>query len=187
MSSLTSLIDGKKVELLRELKPDARRVAYFGNSQIVAEQIGFREVQTAATALGMDAIFVNAPGPEDFVSAFATMAAAGVDVMIVTPSAPNTDARGQIVEIAARYRLPVVYGVREFVDVGGLISYGTSRISLFRRAAVFVDKILKGAAPADLPVEQPTKFELIINLKTAKALSLTIPQTLLAIADEVIE
>jgi putative ABC transport system substrate-binding protein len=172
---------------LRELKPDARRVAYFGNSQIVAEQIGFREVQTAATALGMDAIFVDAPGPEEFVSAFATMAAAGVDVMIVTPSAPNTDARGQIVENAARYRLPVVYGVREFVDVGGLICYGTSRVGLFRRAAVFVDKILKGAAPADLPVEQPTKFELIINLKTAKALGLDVPDKLLALADEVIE
>jgi putative ABC transport system substrate-binding protein len=187
MSTLTSLIDGKRVELLRELKPDARRVAFFGNSQIVAEQIGFQEVQTAATAVGMDAIFINAPVPDAFESAFATIAAAGVDVIIVPPSAPNTDARGQIAEIAARYRLPAVYGAREFADAGGLVSYGASRTGLFRRAAVFVDKILKGANPADLPVEQPTKFELVINLKTAKALGLTVPPTLLATADEVIE
>src|SRR5262249_43046087 len=158
---------------------------YFGNSQIVAEQIGFREVQTAATAIGMDAILVNAPVPETFVSAFAMMSAAGVDVVIVTPSAPNTDAPSQIPELAARNGLPVVYGAREFVEAGGLISYGTSRVSLFRRAAVFVDKILKGANPADLPVEQPTKFELVINLKTATALGLEVPATLLARADEV--
>jgi putative ABC transport system substrate-binding protein len=187
MSNLTSLIDGKKVELLRELKPGARRVAYFGNNQIVAEQIGFQEVQAAATAFGIDAVFVNAPAPDAFEPAFAAMAAAGVDGMIVTPSPPNTDSRSQIIGIAARYRFPAVYGEREFVDAGGLISYGTSRIGLFRRAAVFVDKILKGARPADLPVEQPTRFELVINLKTAKALGLTVPPQLLAIADEVIE
>jgi putative tryptophan/tyrosine transport system substrate-binding protein len=184
---LASLLDGKKVELLRELKPDARRVAYFGNSQIVAEQIGFREVQTAATALGMEAILVDARAPEAIEPAFATMVAAGVDVFIVTPSAPNTDARSQIVEAAARHRLPAVYGAREFVDAGGLISYGTSRGGLFGRAAVFVDKILKGAKPADLPVEQPTKFQLVINLKTAKAIGITMPTSLLLRADEVIE
>jgi putative ABC transport system substrate-binding protein len=184
MTSLASLLDGKKVELLRELKPDARRVAYFGNSQIVAEQIGFREVQTAATALGMEAILVDARAPEAIEPAFATMVAAGVDVFIVTPSAPNTDARSQIVEAAARHRLPAVYGAREFVDAGGLISYGTSRGGLFGRAAVFVDKILKGAKPADLPVEQPTKFQLVINLKTAKAIGITMPTSLLLRADE---
>jgi putative ABC transport system substrate-binding protein len=187
MSALTSQLDGKKPELLRELKPDARRIAFIGNSQIAAEQTGFREVQKTATALGMEAIFVEAPVPEAFEPAFASMRAARIDVGIVPPSAPNMDARHEIVEIAARSRLPVIYGNRAFVDSGGLISYGTSRAGLFARAAVFVDKILKGANPADLPVEQPTKYELVINLKTAKMLGLTVPASLLARADEVIE
>jgi putative ABC transport system substrate-binding protein len=187
MSSLTSQLDGKKAELLRELKPDARRLAFIGNSQIAAEQTGFREVQKTATALGMEAIFVEAPALEAFELAFASMRAAKIDVGIIPPSAPNMDARHEIVRIAARSSLPVVYGAREFVDSGGLMSYGTSRASLFGRAAFFVDKILKGANPSDLPVEQPTKFELVINLKTAEALGLTVPLTLQASADEVIE
>jgi ABC-type uncharacterized transport system substrate-binding protein len=187
MTSLASELDGKKVELLRELKPGARRIAYMGNSRIVAELIGFREVATAATAVGMDAIFVHVPVPETFEPAFATMAEARTDVVLVPPSAPNTDARSLIVGTAARYRMPTVYGAREFADAGGLISYGTSRATLFGRAAVFVDKILKGADPADLPVEQPRKFELVINLTTARALGLAVPRSLLARADEVIE
>ena len=187
MSALTSQLDGKKPQFLRELKPDARRLAFIGNSQIAAEQTGFRKVQKGATALGMEAIFVEAPLPQAFERAFASMREAKIDVGIIPPSAPNMDARQEIVRIAARYRLPVVYGARAFVDSGGLMSYGTSGTSLFGRAAFFVDKILKGADPADLPVEQPTKFELVINLKTATALGLVVPPTLLAIADEVIE
>jgi putative ABC transport system substrate-binding protein len=187
LSGLYSLIDGKKVELLHRLKPDARRVAYAGNDQIVAEQTGFREAQTAAAALGMDAIFVNAPVPEAFEQAFATIAAAGAGVVIVPPSPPNTEARSRIVAAAAQYHLPAAYGTRAFADAGGLISYGPSNISLLARAAVFVDKILKGANPADLPVEQPTKFELVINLKTAKALGITVPPSIMVLADEVIE
>jgi putative ABC transport system substrate-binding protein len=115
------------------------------------------------------------------------MPAAGVDLMMVAESAAYTDARNQIVALAERYRLPAAYGRREFADAGGLLSYGTSFSDLFRLAAVFVDKILKGANPAELPVEQPTKFELVINLKTAKTLGLEIPSKLLATADEVIE
>jgi putative ABC transport system substrate-binding protein len=187
MSALTSQLDGKKPELLRELKPDAKRLAFIGNSQIAAEQTGFREVEKSATALGMDAIFVEAPGPGSFEPAFASLKPAKIDVAIVPPSGPNMDARREIVGIAARVRLPVIYGNRVFADSGGLISYGTSRADLFARAAAFVDKILKGANPADLPVEQPTKFELVINRKTAEALGLTIPAVLLALADEVIE
>jgi putative ABC transport system substrate-binding protein len=187
MTSIASELDGKRVELLRELKSDAHRIAYLGNSQFVDEQIGFREVQTAATAVGMDAIFVNVPVPQAFEHAFAALADAKVDVVVVPPSAPNTDARSQIVGTAARYRLPAVYGAREFSIAGGLISYGTGRAALFGRAAEFVDKILKGASPGDLPVQQPTKFELVINLKTAEALGLTVPRSLLVRADEVIE
>ncbi len=187
MTSLASLIDGKKVELLRELKPEARRIAYLGNSQIVTEQIGFQAVQAAAKALGMDAIFVNVPIPSAFDAAFATMADAKVDVALVPPAAPNTNARSQIVAIAARYRLPTIYGAREFADAGGLISYGADRSSLAVRAAVFVDKILKGANPADLPIEQPRKIELVINRTAARALGLTVPRSLLLRADEVIQ
>jgi putative tryptophan/tyrosine transport system substrate-binding protein len=186
-TSLDSLIDGKKVELLRELKPEARRLAFLGNSQIVAEQIGFQAVQATAKAFGMDAVFVNVPIPVAFDTAFATLAGDKVDVALVPPAAPNTDARSQIVAVAARYRLPTVYGAREFADAGGLISYGVDRASLFARAAVFVAKIFKGANPADLPVEQPRKIELVVNLKTARALGLTVPRSLRVRADEVIE
>jgi putative ABC transport system substrate-binding protein len=187
MTFLGTDLAAKRVELLRELKPDARRIAQLGNTQIVPEQLSFRVLQTTAKALGMEAMFVNAPGPQVFEQAFATIAAASVDVVIVMESAANTEARRQIVDLAARYQLPTVYGRREFSDAGGLLSYGTSFPDLFRHAAVFVDKIFKGANPADLPVEQPTKFELVINLKTAKALGLEIPPTVLARADEVIE
>jgi putative ABC transport system substrate-binding protein len=186
-STLVSQLDGKKPQLLRELKPDAKRLAFIGNSQIAAEQTGFREVQKAATALGMDAIFIEAPVPEAFEQAFESMKAAKIDAGIIPPSAPNVDARHEIVRIAARSRLPVVYGTRAFVDSGGLMSYGASRADLPLRLAFFVDKILKGANPADLPVEQPTDFELVINLKTATALGLVVPPTLLALAHAVIE
>jgi putative ABC transport system substrate-binding protein len=187
ISTLVSQLDSKKVELLRELKPEAKRVAFAGNNQNPAELTGFREVQTAAAAVGMDAIFVHVPIPAAYEQAFATMAATGVDVAIVPPTAQNLNACAQIVSNAARYRRPVAYGRREFADAGGLLSYGTNYDNVYRRAAVYVDKILKGAQPADLPVEQPTKFELVINLKTAKALGLTVSDKLLALADEVIE
>jgi putative ABC transport system substrate-binding protein len=178
---------GKRVQFLRELKPDARHVALFGNHQIVPEQLTFRELQSAAAAFGMNAMFVNAPAPDSFESAFATMVAAGVDTMMVAESAPNTEARSQIVALASRHRLPAIYGRREFADAGGLLSYGTNFADLFRRAAVFVDKIFKGTNPADLPVEQPTKFELVINLNAARALGLAVPLSLLIRADEVIQ
>ena len=187
MSSLDSLLDGKKMELLREFKPEARRIAYLGNNRIVAEKTGFEAAQAAAKALGMDAVFVNVPVPAAFDAAFAAIAQAEVDVALVPPSAPNTDACSQIVAIAARYQVPTVYGAREFVEAGGLMSYGVDRVSLFASAARFVDKIFRGSAPADLPIQQPPKFGLVVNLNTARDLRPAVPRLLLARADEVIE
>ena len=187
LSFLGTPLGGKRVEFLRELKPGARGIGYFSNSQIVPEQLTFRELEAAAAALGMKATYIDAPDPAVFESAFATMAETGMDVAMVAESAAYTDRRDQIVELAARHRLPIAYGRREFVDAGGLLSYGTNFTDLFRRAAIFVDRIFKGANPADLPVQQPTKFELVINLTAVRSLGLTIPRSLLARADEVIE
>jgi putative ABC transport system substrate-binding protein len=184
---LATELTGKRLALLRELIPDARRVAYLGNNRIVPEQLAFRELQRVASAFGIDAMFVSAPISEAFEQAFATIATARVDAVLPSDAAVNVEARSQIVELAARHRLPTAYGRREFVDAGGLMSYGTSLPDLYRHAAVYVDKILKGANPADLPVQQPTKFELVINRKTARVLGLTVPRSLLARADEVIQ
>jgi putative tryptophan/tyrosine transport system substrate-binding protein len=177
---------------VHELKPSARRLGHLGDKQIAPDQLAFRETQSAASAVGMEAMFFNAPffhaaAPDTFELAFTAMVAAKVDVVFVAEFVTYVEARKAIIELAARHRLPAVYGRREFVDAGGLLSYGSNFAEKFRGAAVFVDKIFKGAKPADLPIEQPTKFELVINLKAAKALNLTIPPTLLATADEVIE
>jgi len=126
-------------------------------------------------------------GPADFDTAFRRMSGARADALTVYGSAMLFDERKQLVDLVAKNRIPAAYGLREYVEAGGLMSYGPHSPDLYRRAATYVDKILKGAKPADLPVEQPTKFELVINLKTAKALGLTIPQTLLLRADQIIE
>jgi putative ABC transport system substrate-binding protein len=131
--------------------------------------------------------FVEARGPLDIDEAFSEMTRARADGLVMLPSNIFIGERRRLVDLAARHRLPAMYLAREFVNAGGLMSYAASIPDLFRRAATYVDKILKGAKPADLPVEQPTKFELVINLKTAKALGLTIPQSVLAWADEVIQ
>jgi putative tryptophan/tyrosine transport system substrate-binding protein len=141
----------------------------------------------AARALGMGLQQVAARAPADFAGAFAEMTRAGAGAVTVLPSNMFLNERARLVDLAAKSRLPAVYPWREFVDAGGLMSYGLNVADLFRRAATYVDRILKGAKPADLPVEQPTKFDLVINLKTAKALGLTIPPSLLARADQVIE
>jgi putative ABC transport system substrate-binding protein len=141
----------------------------------------------AGRALGVRLQFVEARGPADFDRAFSDMTRARAGALTVLPSAILLSERRRLVELAAKNRLPAVYPSRDSVDAGGLMSYGPNVADLFRRAATYVDKILKGAKPADLPVEQPTKFELVINLKTAKALGLTIPQSVLLRADEVIQ
>jgi putative ABC transport system substrate-binding protein len=141
----------------------------------------------AGRALGVRLQFVEVRGPEDLDRAFSEMTRARADALTVLPSSMFTSERRRLVDLAAKNRLPAVYPQRAFVDAGGLMGYGPNVADLFRRAATYVDKILKGTKPADLPVEQPTKFELIINLKTAKALGLTIPPSLLLRADQVIE
>jgi putative ABC transport system substrate-binding protein len=140
----------------------------------------------AARALGVRLQVVEARGPADFDRAFSDMTRARAGALTALPSSMFFGERRHLVDLAAKNRLPAVYPTREFVDAGGLMAYGANVADLYRRAATYVDKILKGAKPADLPVEQPTKFELVINLKTAKALGLTIPPSLLGRADEVI-
>ena len=150
-------------------------------------QLAIREVNVAAQSLGVQLQLLEARGPNEFDGAFAAMAKERVGALLVLSDAMLNSHRTRLADLAARSRLPAAYGVRESVEAGGLMSYGPSFLDLYRRSAAYVDKILKGAKPADLPVEQPTKFELVINLKTAKALGLTIPQSLLQRADEVIQ
>jgi len=177
----------KQMELLNELVPKVRRVAVLWNPANPAGTPQLREAEAAARALAVRLQPLEAPGPKDIDSAFAAMTRAGAGAVIVLGDAMLISQRTQIVALAAKRRLPAVYGQREYADAGGLMAYSTNRFDSYRRAAVYVDKILKGAKPADLPVEQPTKFELVVNMKTARALALTIPPSILLRADHVIE
>ena len=178
---------GKRLELLKAAVPGVTRVAYLWVALPSGLSASFlQEVERAARALGLQLYPVEVREPYPFDEAFATMAAAHVDALLPQPSAQFLTRRTQIVDLAAHRRLPGIFEVREFAEAGGLMAYGPSLPDLWRRAAYYVDRILKGAKPADLPVERPTKFELVINLKTAQALGLTIPPTLLFQADEVI-
>jgi len=188
LSNLTPELVGKGLELLKQAVPGVSRVAVLwqpGGSERT-EKDNLKAADVAARALAVRLQFVEARGPADFDRAFSDMTRARASALTVWPYAMFINERRRLVDLAAKHRLPTVYGVREFVVAGGLMSYGPARADLFRRAATYVDRILKGAKPADLPVEQPTKFELVINLKTAKALGLTIPQSVLGRADEVI-
>ncbi|MBI4610419.1 MAG: ABC transporter substrate-binding protein [Candidatus Rokubacteria bacterium] len=179
---------GKELELLKEAIPRLSRVAILWNPNNPFHATQVREAEAAARALGMQLQSVEARRPKDFDGAFSAMGKARVDALFVLADGTVfLQHRAMIADLAARRRLPAMYARREHVEAGGLIAYGADRRELFRRLAVYVDKILKGAKPADLPVEQPTKFELIINLKTAKALGLTIPQSVLFRADHVIQ
>ena len=180
-------IVAKQLELLKETVPKIRRVAILSNPANAYHQLAIREVNVAARSLGVQLQLLEARGPNEFDGAFAAMAKERVGALLVLSDAIFGSHRTRLADLAARSRLPAAYGVRESVEAGGLMSYGTSFLDLYRRSAAYVDKILKGAKPANLPVEQPTKFELVINLKTAKALGLSVPPTLLAISDEVIE
>jgi putative ABC transport system substrate-binding protein len=185
IANLTWELDGKRLELLKEMLPHLTRVAVLANPR---NKDQFPAILSAAQSLGLKASVFEVARPEDIGGAFELIERApaaallvATDIQVLEPS------RARIVAMAARHRLPAMYPWRFYVDIGGLISYSTSLHELHRRSATFVDRILKGTEPADLPVEQPTKFELLINLKAAKALGLTIPQSLLQQADQVIE
>jgi putative ABC transport system substrate-binding protein len=178
-------IQGKRLELLKGAVPSASRVAFLGTKKLW-DVVYETSIKAGAQALGLT-VFLAEHTPTEYAGAFALIGRERPDALFVASSSENYAQRRLIVDFATSKRLPNIHAFRESVEDGGLISYGVNIADLFRRAAGYVDKILKGAKPADLPIEQPTKFELVINLKTAKALGLTIPQSLLQRADQVIE
>ena len=190
LSVLQPELVGKGLEQITQAVPGVRRVAVLWQPGVWSEATGkdtLKRAEVAARTLGVQLQFVEVRGPADFDRAFSDMTRAHAGAVTVLANTMFFGERRRLVDLAAKNRLPVMYGAREYVDAGGLMAYGPSLTDLFRRAATYVDRILKGAKPADLPVEQPTKFELVINLKTAKDLGLTIPQSVLARADEVIK
>jgi ABC-type uncharacterized transport system substrate-binding protein len=178
---------GKGLELLKEAVPEVQRVAILSNPANPMHHLALSDVKRAARVLGLQLQPPEARGPEGFDDAFALVTSERADALLVIADSMFFIHRARLADLAVRNRLPSMYGNREAVEAGGLMSYGADFASQFRQAAVYVDKILNGARPADLPVEQPAKFELVINLQTAKTLGLAIPPALLARADETIE
>ena len=190
LSGLFPEVVGKSLELVTQAVPGVSRIAVLWQPGAAGERTEkdiLNRAEVAARALRVRLQIVEARGSADIDRAFSDMTRGRAGALAVWTTAMFVQERGRLVTLAAKNRLPAVYTLREFVDAGGLMAYGHSQADLNRRAATYVDKILKGAKPADLPVEQPTKFELVINLRTAKALGLTIPQSVLARADEVIQ
>ena len=180
-------IYGKRLELLKETVPNLSRVGILWNPDFAANQSRVESMREAAQGMGLMVVSVEARGPDALEQAFTTMMKERTQAFVISGDAVLFNYRGQIAEMAMRNRLPAASSFKEFAEAGLLLAYGAEARDLFRRTAVFVDKIFKRAKPADLPVEQPTKFELVVNLKTAKAIGIDIPSTLLARADEVIE
>src|SRR5215813_491335 len=178
---------GKELELLKEIAPEVHRVAVLSDPTHPSHAPAISNVKIAAQALKVELQLLEARGSNEFDGAFAAMSKERVGALLVLPGPVFNLHRARLVDLAAENRLPSMYGFREYVRAGGLISYGPNLPDLFRRSANFVDKILRGAKPADLPVQQPTRFELTVNLKTARTLGLTVPPSLIARADEVIE
>ena len=187
LSSINAELVGKRLGLLKEAIPGLARIAVvlnLSNPTLVTQR---KQIEVAARSLGFQPQFLDVRKPEDLGRAFDTAVKQRADAVHVGLDFLAQSNLGRIVDLAAKHRLPTIYSTRDFVDAGGLMAYGVSRLEMYRRAATYVDKIFKGAKPGDLPIEQPTKFEFVINLKTAKALGLTIPQSLLLRADEVIK
>jgi putative ABC transport system substrate-binding protein len=188
LSMVSSQLSAKRLGMLRELVPRLSRVAIIWNPNVRGALLDFKETESAARSLSVQLHSIELTRAEDLDRAFTTALDQRAQVLIViTPNPILFVNRNRIASLAQKNRLPSMFGQREYADAGGLIAYGPSTAELYRRAAVFVDKILKGAKPADLPVEQPTKFELVINRKTGRALGLTIPQSLLVSANTVID
>ena len=188
LSNISSELSGKRLELLREAVPGLSRVALLWNPDARGAVLDYKETEGAARSLRLAVQSVEVSRAEDLDRAFSAITNQRAQALILSGANPVAFTnRGQIASFAQRNRLPTMSAGKEYVDAGGLMSYGPSVLDMARRAAIYVDKILKGAKPAELPVEQPTKFELVINLKTAKALGLTLPQSLLRSADQVIQ
>jgi putative ABC transport system substrate-binding protein len=186
LSTVTYDLSGKRLELIKETLPKVSRVAVLYDPNDKAKVVEFKEMQTAAHSLGVQLQSLEVRNRQDFESAFKAGSRARAGALIVLPTTVTNTHRKPIVDLAVANRLPVIYPDKEFVDAGGLMAYGPSYTDLWRRAATYVDKILKGTKPADLPVEQPTKFEFIVNLNTAKQIGVTIPPNVLVRADRVI-
>jgi len=187
LASLSAELIGKRLELLKELLPGVSRAAVFLFPTNPGTRPTLRALEAAGRTLGIEMQRVEIRGADDFDNAFRSAATGGAGAVVLQDDPLLRSARTQIAELALKHRLPVSSGILEVVEAGGLVAYGPNRVDMSRRAAGFVDKILKGAKPADLPFEQATKLDLVLNLKTARALSVTIPQSLLLRADRVIE
>ena len=186
-SYMTPELGGKRLELLKETVPGLSRVAILWHPANLHEPPAFSQLELAARALAVKLQSFEVRTPSELEAAFAAIARARADAVIVFENPLHVSHRSVIAKLAAKSRLPTMFEIRSFVEAGGLIAYGPRLVEMWRLAATYVDKILKGAKPADLPIEQPTKLELVINLQTAKALGLTIPRSILLRADEVIE
>ena len=187
LTSISPEMEGKRIELLREVVPKLSHIAVFWNPDNAFHEIENKQVEAASRALQMKVVYLGVQNSEQFKKAFAQIQKERSKALLVLADRVFLHNRARIMEFAAKHRLPGVYAYVELVEAGGLMSYGPSYPDMHRRAATYVDKILKGAKPADLPVEQPTKFELVINLKTAKQIGVTIPPNVLARADRVIQ
>ena len=185
LSTLYTEISSKQLEILKEAVPEASRMAVLANPANPAHRLGLREAQASARAVQLQVFEVR--GPNEIAPAFSAMVRDRARALLTLPDPLFSNQRTQLVQLAAKRRLPAIFSPRDFVEAGGLMSYGPNIPDQYHRAATFVDRILRGHNPADLPVEQPTKFELVVNLTTAKVLGVTIPQSILLRADEVIQ
>jgi putative tryptophan/tyrosine transport system substrate-binding protein len=187
LTTLSPELSGKRLEVLKEVIPKLSRVAFFGNSNAPANAQVLRETELAAAPLELQIQYLDVQSAKEIEPAFKALSKGRAQAVLLQRNPLTANHHEQVQELAVKSRLPTLYADREFVEAGGLISYGADYIFMYRRVAHYVDKILKGTRPADLPIEQPTKFELVINLKTAKQIGLTIPPAVLARADKVIK